>query len=162
MVAKAEELAAKHGWFLTSQFANWANPTYHANTTGVEILSDFRGERLDYVVSGWGTGGTITGIAKVVKAARSDTKIVAVEPAQASLLQGEPWASHPIQGWAPDFMPEFLKDQTFVDQFQKVTGDEAFAASRNLATQEGAPNLPYLLPPTLDIELPYRIHHPSS
>jgi cysteine synthase A len=105
MVAKAKELSEKHGWFLTQQFDNPANPAYHASTTGVEILSDFRGHRLDYVVSGWGTGGTITGVARTVKAARPDTKIVCVEPAQASLLQGEPWNSHPIQGWAPDFTP---------------------------------------------------------
>jgi cysteine synthase A len=137
MVEKAEELAEKHGWFLTRQFANWANPKYHSNTTGVEILSDFRSVPLDAIVSGWGTGGTISGVAKVVKAARPETKIVCVEPAQAATLQGEPWASHPIQGWSPDFTPEFLKDPSFIDEYVKVTGELAMEASRGLASKEG-------------------------
>jgi cysteine synthase A len=137
MVAKVEELAAKHGWFQTKQFANPANPAYHAATTGAEILSDFRGARLDYIVSGWGTGGTITGISRVVKPARPETKIVCAEPEQASLLAGETWNPHPIQGWAPDFLPDILEDHSFVDQYQKVNGDVAMKTARELATQEG-------------------------
>jgi cysteine synthase A len=137
MVAKAKELEEKHGWFRTKQHDNLAGPTYHANTTAVEILSDFRSERLDYFVSGWGTGGTITGVAKTLKAVRPETKIVCVEPAQAALLQGEPWSSHTIQGWAPNFKPGILEDTSFIDRYVKVTSDEAISASRNLAAKEG-------------------------
>lgn len=138
MVARAKELAEKNGWFEAKQFENPANPEYHANTTGVEILSDFRGKRLDFFVTGWGTGGTVAGVSRALKAARPDTKIVVVEPAAAPLLEGEPWAPHPIQGWAPDFIPETLGDyKQYVDQFVKVTGDQAIAAARDLSTKEG-------------------------
>lgn len=99
MVEKAKELAAKHGWFLASQFANPANPAFHRNTTAAEILRDFAGKRLDYFVSGWGTGGTLTGVGEVLKVARPDTRIVATEPAGASLLKGDEWKPHKIQGW---------------------------------------------------------------
>jgi len=137
MVAVVDELAAKHGWFKANQFGNPANPAYHANTTGAEILSDFRGARLDYVVSGWGSGGTITGISKVLKPARPELKIVCAEPEQASLLAGETWNSHPIQGWAPDFLPDILEDHSFIDQYIKVAGPTALETARNLAVKEG-------------------------
>ena len=91
MVRKAEELASKHGWFLASQFANPANPAYHRQTTAAEILRDFAGRRLDHFVSGWGTGGTLTGVGEVLRVARPEVKIVAAEPANASLLGGSEW-----------------------------------------------------------------------
>ena len=91
MVRKTEELAAEHGWFLARQFENPANPEFHRNTTGPEILSDFAGKRLDYWVTGYGTGGTMTGAGEILKAARPDLKIVATEPASAALLAGNVW-----------------------------------------------------------------------
>ena len=105
MVRRAEELAAEHGWFLARQFENPANPEYHRHTTGPEILRDFAGRRLDYWVTGYGTGGTMTGAGQVIKAARPEVKIVATEPAGAALLAGKEWAPHKIQGWTPDFIP---------------------------------------------------------
>jgi len=138
MVKKAEELAAKHGWYLPRQFDNPANPSIHMRTTAVEIHEDFGPEKLDYFVSGWGTGGTLSGVAGALKNLRPDTKIVCVEASQASLLQGEEWNSHPIQGWTPDFVPGILQgDRSYIDQFVKITGDDAFAASRSLAAKEG-------------------------
>ena len=98
MVRKAEELAEKHGWFLARQFENPANPEYHRNTTGPEILRDFAGRRLDYWVTGYGTGGTMSGAGAVLKAARPDLKVVATEPAGATLLAGNEWQPHKIQG----------------------------------------------------------------
>src|SRR2546421_7049363 len=115
MVRKAAELAKKHGWFLARQFENEANPAYHRNTTGPEILQDFAGKRLDYFVTGWGTGGTLTGAGQILKAARPDLKVVVAEPAGAQLLGGGEWASHKIQGWTPDFMPAVL-DRTVFDE----------------------------------------------
>src|SRR5204863_3769241 len=103
MVRRAEELAKKHGWFLARQFENQANPVYHRNTTGPEILSDFASKRLDAFVSGWGTGGTITGAGEMIKLARPETKIVLAEPENAALVSGKPFAPHKIQGWTPDF-----------------------------------------------------------
>jgi len=108
MVKRAEELARKHGWFLASQFANPANPAYHRQTTAAEILRDFAGQRLDWFVSGWGTGGTLTGVGEVLAVARPEVQVVACEPAGASLLAGKDWAPHKIQGWTPDFVPEVL------------------------------------------------------
>src|SRR6187431_2859737 len=108
MVRKAEELAKKHGWFLARQFENQANPDYHRNTTGPEILSDFAGRRLDFWVTGWGTGGTLTGAGEMIKKARPDVRIVATEPAGASLLAGAEFKPHKIQGWTPDFIPAVL------------------------------------------------------
>ena len=108
MVKRAEELARKHGWFLASQFANPANPAYHRQTTAAEILRDFAGQRLDWFVSGWGTGGTLTGVGEVLAVARPEVQVVACEPAGASLLAGKDWAPHRIQGWTPDFVPEVL------------------------------------------------------
>ena len=94
MVRKAEELAKKNGWFLARQFENPANPAYHRSTTGPEILGDFAGRRLDYFVSGWGTGGTMTGAGEMIKLARPDTKIIVAEPENASLLTGKPFTPH--------------------------------------------------------------------
>src|ERR1700722_3057699 len=108
MVRKAEELSKKHGWFLARQFDNPANPAYHRNTTAPEILSDFAGKRLDYFVSGWGTGGTLTGVGEVLRVARPQTQIIAAEPENASLLAGKPSSPHKIQGWTPDFLPAVL------------------------------------------------------
>src|SRR5499433_2760844 len=109
MVRKAEELAKKHGWFLARQFENEANPAYHRNTTGPEILRDFAGKRLDFYVTGWGTGGTLTGAGEMIRLARPDVQIVATEPAGAALLSGNEWKPHKIQGWTPDFVPAVLK-----------------------------------------------------
>ena len=136
MMRKTEELAAKHGWFLAKQFENPANPEYHRNTTAPEILRDFAGRRLDYWVSGYGTGGTMTGVGEVLKAARPDIKIVATEPAGASLLGGADWAPHKIQGWTPDFIPEVLNQEIY-DQLLPVSDDRAIEVSRELASQEG-------------------------
>jgi cysteine synthase A len=136
MVRKAEELAEKHGWFLARQFENPANPEFHRNTTGPEILSDFAGRRLDYWVTGWGTGGTMTGAGEVIKLARPDVKIVATEPAGASLLSGAEWAPHKVQGWTPDFIPDVLNREVF-DELIPVTDDRAIEVSRELAAKEG-------------------------
>jgi cysteine synthase A len=136
MVKRAEELAAEHGWFLTRQFDNPANPAYHASTTGPEILSDFAGERLDYWVTGWGTGGTLTGAGQVLKTARPGLKVIAAEPEQASLLAGNDWNPHMIQGWTPDFIPGVL-DKGVVDQIMPVNQDEAKANALRLAQEEG-------------------------
>jgi cysteine synthase A len=136
MVRKAEELAAKHGWFLARQFENQANPEYHRNTTGPEILIDFAGKRLDYWVTGYGTGGTMTGAGEILKAARPDIKIVAVEPEAASLLSGADWAPHKIQGWTPDFIPDVLNREIF-DELLTVSDERSIEVSRALAAKEG-------------------------
>jgi cysteine synthase len=136
MVRRAKELADEHGWFLASQFANPANPAYHRQTTAPEILRDFAGKRLDYFVTGWGTGGTLTGVGEVLKVARPETKIIASEPAGASLLNGAEWKPHKIQGWTPDFLPEVLNREIY-DQLLTVTDDDAIATSRRLAAEEG-------------------------
>ncbi|HSG58036.1 MAG TPA: cysteine synthase A [Woeseiaceae bacterium] len=136
MVKKAEELAEKHGWFLARQFENPANPEYHANTTGPEILCDFAGKRLDFWVTGYGTGGTMSGAGKVLKVARPDLTIVATEPAGAALLAGHEWNPHKIQGWTPDFIPDVL-DREVYDELRTVTDDRAIEVSRLLAHKEG-------------------------
>ena len=136
MVKKAEELARKHGWFLASQFENPANPEFHANTTAPEILKDFAGKRLDYWVTGYGTGGTMSGAGRILKAARPDLTVVATEPEVATLLAGNDWAPHKIQGWTPDFIPEVL-DRDVYDQLLSVTDDRAIEVSRELAQKEG-------------------------
>ena len=136
MVKKAEELAEKHGWFLARQFRNPANPEYHRQTTGPEILRDFAGKRLDYWVTGYGTGGTMTGVGEVLKTARPGVRIVATEPAGAQLLAGNEWSPHKIQGWTPDFIPEVLNREVF-DDLVPVTDDESIAVSRELAAKEG-------------------------
>ena len=136
MVQKAAELAQKHGWFLASQFENPANPAYHRQTTAPEILRDFAGRRLDYFVSGWGTGGTITGVGEVLKVARPQVKIIATEPAGAALLSGKEWQPHKIQGWTPDFVPGVL-NRNVVDAIVPVDDVLARDTSRALAQQEG-------------------------
>jgi len=136
MVRKAEELAKKHGWFLARQFANPANPAYHRQTTAAEILRDFAGQRLDYFVSGWGTGGTLTGVGEVLKVARPEVKIVGAEPANAPLLEGGQFTPHKIQGWTPDFVPEVLNPKV-IDQFVQVPDADAIATARRLAAEEG-------------------------
>merc|ERR1719262_1466207 len=130
MTLKAEELAEKHGWYLARQFENEANPAFHAQTTGPEILSDFACRRLDYWVTGYGTGGTFQGAGKVIKQARPDVKIILSEPKNAALItsgtkqerkevlgmygapaSGHPaWTAHPIQGWTPNFIPKICED----------------------------------------------------
>jgi cysteine synthase A len=136
MVKKAQALAEKHGWFLTRQFDNPANPAYHRNTTAPEILSDFAGKRLDYFVTGWGTGGTLTGVGEVLRVARPQTQIIAAEPENASLLAGKPFTPHKIQGWTPDFLPAVLNREV-AHRIVTVSDGEAIAQSRALASREG-------------------------
>ena len=136
MVRRARELAEEHGWFLASQFANPANPAYHRNTTAAEILRDFAGKRLDYFVTGWGTGGTLTGVGEVLKVARPDTRIVATEPEGAALLKGDEWKPHKIQGWTPDFVPEVLNRGVY-DELLTIDDARAIETSRRLAAEEG-------------------------
>ena len=156
MVAKAVELAEAHGWFLTRQFENQANADMHARTTAREIVTDFAGEPLDYFVTGYGTGGTLNGVGRVLKAERPETKIVVVEPSDAPLVaSGEPqarnpdgsasaghpaWKPHPMQGWTPDFIAKLVGDAVAagdIDQLVTVTGPECIAASQDLARREG-------------------------
>lgn len=156
MVRKATELAEKNGWFLAHQFETEANARIHENTTGREIVADFDGSRLDYWVSGYGTGGTVTGVARVLRKERPETKIVLVEPANAAIVaSGEPqertaegvpagshgsWEPHPIQGWTPDFIPLVLQeaiDNAYYDELVPIPGPEGMEWSRKLATKEG-------------------------
>ena len=136
MIRKAEALAARHGWFLARQFENPANPAYHRSTTGPEILSDFAGKRLDFFVSGWGTGGTLTGAGQMIRLARPEVKIIATEPEGAAMLSGKPWAPHKIQGWTPDLLPAVL-DREVPHRIVPVADTEAIEAARALARQEG-------------------------
>jgi len=136
MVKKAAELAQKHGWFLARQFENPANPAYHRSTTGPEILSDFAGRQLDFFVTGWGTGGTLTGVGEMLKLARPEVKIIATEPENASLLAGKPFAPHKIQGWTPDFVPAVL-NRAVPDRIVPVSDAESIEAARSLARSEG-------------------------
>jgi len=136
MVRKAEELARQHGWLLARQFENEANPAFHRQTTGPEILRDFAGRRLDYWVTGWGTGGTMTGAGQMIKAARPDVRIVATEPKAAALLSGGEWNPHKIQGWTPDFIPDVL-DPSVYDEMVTIDDDTAIATARRLASEEG-------------------------
>ena len=136
MVKQAEELAKKHGWFLARQFENEANPAYHRQTTGPEILRDFADLPLDYFVTGYGTGGTLTGAGQMLKAARPGIKVIVAEPEQAALLNGKEWQPHKIQGWTPDFVPQVL-DREVIDRVITVTDAEAVACARDLATREG-------------------------
>ena len=136
MVRATEALAAKHGWFMTQQFENMANPAFHRNTTGPEILRDFADRRLDYFVSGYGTGGTLSGAGQMIRAARPGVKIVSTEPAGAALLEGEKWQPHKIQGWTPDFLPDTL-DRDIADENVLVTDEESIAMSVDLARKEG-------------------------
>merc|ERR1712039_781146 len=160
MILKAEELAEKHGWFLARQFETEANPAYHAQTTGPEILSDFAGRRLDYWVTGYGTGGTFQGAGKVIKQARPDVKIILSEPKAAPLVTsgikqerkevlgkfGAPasahpsWTPHPIQGWAPNFIPKVTEDGLdlkLADEILIVDGKDAMDTAHKLAQLEG-------------------------
>jgi len=136
MVRKAEELAKKHGWFLARQFENEANPAYHRSTTGPEVIQDFVGKRLDYFVTGWGTGGTLTGAGQMIRLARPEVQIIACEPAGAALLSGKPWAPHKIQGWTPDFVPAVL-DRDVPHRIVPVSDVEAVENARALARSEG-------------------------
>ena len=136
MVRRAEELAKQHGWFLASQFENPANPAYHRNTTGPEILRDFAGKDFDYFVTGWGTGGTMTGASQMIKLPRPEVKIIATEPAAAALLSGNDWQPHKIQGWTPDFIPGVL-DKSVVDELVPVTDEEAIETAKRLSSEEG-------------------------
>jgi cysteine synthase A len=136
MVKAAEALAARHGWFLTRQFDNQANPAYHRNTTGPEVLSDFANHRLDYYVSGYGTGGTITGAGQMIRLARPEVQIISTEPAGAALLEGKEWQPHKIQGWTPDFIPHVL-DRKVAHRNIPVTDEEAISTARALAEKEG-------------------------
>jgi len=136
MVRRAAELARQHGWFLARQFENPANPAYHRSTTAAEILRDFAGRRLDHFVSGWGTGGTLTGVGEVLKLARPETRITATEPAGASLLGGNTWAPHKIQGWTPDFVPQVL-NRNVADEILPVDDLLARDTARRLAAEEG-------------------------
>src|SRR5882724_5991474 len=136
IVGKAEELAKKNGWFLARQFENPANPEYHRNTTGPEILSDFAGRRLDFWVTGWGTGGTLTGAGEMLKKARPQLKIIASEPAGAALLSGGEFKPHKIQGWTPDFVPKVLNREV-ADEIIPVADEDAIKTARELSRQEG-------------------------
>lgn len=136
MVRKAAELAKKHGWFLARQFENPANPAWHRSTTGPEILSDFSGKRLNYFVTGWGTGGTLTGAGEMLKLARPDIKIIATEPTNAAMLKGDPWQPHKIQGWTPDFVPAVLNKKV-VDEIVPVDEVLARDTAQRLAREEG-------------------------
>lgn len=156
MVAKVEELAAKHGWFMTRQFENEANAAIHVWTTAQEILKDFKGERLDYWVTGFGTGGTLKGVSQVLAKERPETKIVVCEPDDAPLLSsgiaqeqkadGSPasshpsWKPHPLQGWSPDFLGKLVTDTVdmkVIDQVLRVGNAEAMQCSKDLAQKEG-------------------------
>lgn len=136
MVRKARELAQAHGWWLAEQFDNPANPAYHRQTTGPEILRDFAGARLDFFVTGWGTGGTLTGAGQMLKRARPEIRIIASEPAGAALLSGKDWQPHKIQGWTPDFVPAVL-DRDVADAIVPIDDALAIATARRLAAEEG-------------------------
>ncbi len=154
MITKTVELAKKHGWFWTRQFENEANPDMHARTTAREIIEDFRG-KLDYWVTGYGTGGTLNGVARVLAKEMPNTKIVVCEPADAPLLEshqpqarnadGTPsathpaWKPHPMQGWTPDFIPALTQevDMTRVHKILPIAGSDAMRASKDLAIKEG-------------------------
>jgi cysteine synthase A len=156
MVNKAIELAKAHGWFMTRQFENPANPDMHARTTAREIVNDFKGEKLDYWVTGFGTGGTLNGVARVLEKEMPDTKIVVCEPADAPMLSshseqkrnpdGSPaaantvWKPHPMQGWSPDFIPKITGDAVdmkVIDRILTIAGPDALKCSKDLAQKEG-------------------------
>ncbi|WP_050602817.1 cysteine synthase A [Ruegeria sp. 6PALISEP08] len=156
MYTKAKELAEENGWFLASQFETSANADIHENTTAREILADFEGERLDYWVTGYGTGGTVSGVSRVLRQERPDTKIILTEPANAAIVSSgyvntrngdhQPTESHPnfephpIQGWTPDFIPWVLQeaiDNSYYDELIPVSGPEGIEWSRRLASEEG-------------------------
>lgn len=136
MIERAREYAEEHGAFLARQFENPANPAYHRQTTAAEILSDFAGRRLDWFVSGWGTGGTLTGVGEVLKVARPETKVVAAEPANAAMLKGEEWQPHKIQGWTPDLVPAVL-NRSVPSEILTVDDTVARDTALALAAREG-------------------------
>ena len=136
MVRRAQELADRHGWFLARQFTNPANPGYHRQTTAAEILRDFAGRRLDHFVTGWGTGGTLTGVAEVLRVARPEVQVTTCEPAGAALLGGAEFVPHKIQGWTPDFVPEVLNREV-AGQLLKIDDIAARDTARRLAQEEG-------------------------
>lgn len=154
MIEKVKELAAKNGWFMARQFENDANPAFHSKTTAVEIVRDF--PTLDYWVTGFGTGGTLTGVARVLRKERPGTKIIVGEPETAPMLtsgaeqarnpDGSPagrhsaWKPHPMQGWSPDFIPKITGDavsEKLFDRVITIPGPEAIKASQDLAKNEG-------------------------
>jgi cysteine synthase A len=156
MIVKMEELAKTHGWFMTRQFENEANPDYHSRTTAREIIDDFAGDHLDYWVTGYGTGGTLKGVARVLRKELPETKIVVCEPVDAPLLgggtkqaykpDGTPAAPHPsfkphpMQGWVPDFIPKLTSDAVdmkLVDRILPISGPDAIRCSKELAAKEG-------------------------
>jgi cysteine synthase A len=156
MVNKAIELAKTHGWFLTRQFENEANPDMHSRTTAREIVDDFKGEKLDYWVTGFGTGGTLKGVARVLAKERPDTKIIVCEPADAPMLSsgskqernpdGSPakpnpaFKPHPMQGWSPDFIPKITGDAVdmgVISRIITIAAPDAMKWSRELAQKEG-------------------------
>ncbi|MBS0571588.1 MAG: cysteine synthase A [Proteobacteria bacterium] len=136
LVEAAEKYAKKHNYFLARQFENPANPAYHRSTTGPEILQDFAGKRLDWYVTGWGTGGTLTGAGEMIRLARPEVKIVAAEPANASMLAGKEWTPHKIQGWTPNLVPAVL-NREIVQQIVPVDEVVARDTARALAQKEG-------------------------
>ncbi len=155
MVKKTEELAAKHGWFMTRQFENEANPAMHERTTGPEIIADFPDGSLDYWVTGFGTGGTLNGVARVLAKESPKTKIVVCEPSDAAMLaSGEPqarnddgtpasahpaWKPHPMQGWSPNFIPRLTGevDLAQVHKLLAIPGPDAIRCAKDLAAKEG-------------------------
>src|SRR5882672_24041 len=156
MVTKAVELANAHGWFLTRQFENEANPDFHSRTTAREIVADFKGENLDYWVTGYGTGGTLKGVARVLAKEMPDTRIIVCEPEDAPLLgsgleqarnpDGSPAAAHPafkphpMQGWTPDFIPKLTGDAVdtgVISRIIAIPNADALRYSRELAQKEG-------------------------
>ena len=156
MVMKAQELAKKNGWFMTCQFENEANPDIHSRTTAREIVDAFAGERLDYWVTGYSTGGTLKGVSRVLRKERPETKIIVCEPEDAQLLasgvaqarnpDGSPSAGHPnfkphpMQGWTPDFIPKITADAVdmhAIDKLLAIPGPEAIRCSKDLAAKEG-------------------------
>jgi len=136
MVERAAAAAQRNGWFLARQFENEANPEYHRNTTGPEILRDFAGHDLDYFVTGWGTGGTMTGAGEMLKLARPNLKVIATEPETAQLMAGKEWTPHKIQGWTPDFIPKIMNTK-IADEIVPVTDEESRDVARDLAAREG-------------------------
>src|SRR3984957_16620670 len=136
MIKRAQEYAKKHGAFLARQFDNQANPAYHRSTTGPEILQDFAGKRLNWFVTGWGTGGTLTGAGVMIKLPGPDVKIFATEPEGAAMLSGKDWQPHKIQGWTPNLIPSVL-NKNIADQIIPVTDIAARDTARELATKEG-------------------------
>jgi cysteine synthase A len=156
MIVKTVELAKTHGWFMSRQFENEANPDYHSRTTAREIIDDFAGDKLDYWVTGYGTGGTLKGVARVLKKERPETKIIACEPEDAQLVgsgveqkrnaDGTPAAPHPsfkphpMQGWTPDFIPKIMGDAVamkLIDRLVPIPGPEAIRCAKELAAKEG-------------------------